>query len=209
MKQIRNTFLLIVAFFVFTGCSAGLKSSYPVRQYALEYSSPVFNGKKPLNKTIKLERLSIDRKFSGTAMVYRSQPSMYGDDAQFRWYVRPSNMISDLLLRDFRNSGLFKGVFSYQEQVDSDYNLYGTVEEFYELEGKAKNSAVIGIRITLIENKPKEIASRTVYQKSYRAIRPMQHKNAESLSLSASEAMQNLVRDIILDSYETIKNRKN
>ena len=56
--------------------------------------------------------LSIARAFSTASMVYRSRPFVYGDDAYNRWKIKPSVMISDLLLRDMKSAGLFGGVFS-------------------------------------------------------------------------------------------------
>ncbi len=121
------------------GCAAGAKTSAAaVRQYALEYPSPAFGNLERVPGSIRVEPLSIARTFSTASMVYRSRPFVYGDDAYNRWKIKPSVMISDLLLRDMKSAGLFGGVFSNSDSESGDYALGGVIEELIRTGGKGR-----------------------------------------------------------------------
>lgn len=196
--------LLCWGVLLISACAMGDKAVIPVRQYVLEYAPPAFPDQKPVKTAIRLESLSIARNYSGTAMVYRDKPYRYGEDAYNVWRVRPSEMISDLLLRDLRNSGVFSGVFSARDGESAPYDLGGTIEEFYELDEAGGSKAVIGMNVILIENRSGDAPARTLFQKSYRAVRPMEGQSAESLARAASSALESLSRRIIIDTCRAI-----
>lgn len=196
---------LWAAVFLLSGCAAGGKSSAAVRHYALEYPSPAFKDLPQVNDSIRVEPLSITRNYSSTAMVYRTKPYVYGDDAYNRWKVKPSVMVSDLLLRDLKLAGLFRGVFSYGDTENGGYALGGVIEELYELENTNGSQAVLALNVTLLNTGQQSANGRTVFQKNYRAVRDMETRDAESLAQAMSKAMETLSKEIILDVYKAIR----
>lgn len=187
------------------GCSSGSKSSLAVRHYALEYGSPAFKESGPVSDSIRVEALSVVRNFSTTSMVYRSKPYVYSDDAFNRWKVKPSVMISDMLLRDMRSAGLFGGVFSDADRESGDYTLGGVIEELYEQEEKDAGRAVLALNMTLLNTSRQNAGGRLVFQKSYRTVEVMEKGDAESLARAMSRAMETLSKQIILDTYTAIR----
>ncbi len=202
---LRKAILLGCGVLLFSACALGDKTVIPVRQYALEYAPPAFGDQKPVPASIRLESLSIARNYNGTAMVYRKKAYLYGDDAYNVWRVRPSEMVSDLLLRDLRNAGLFRGVFSSYDGETAPYVLGGTIEEFYELEEAGGSKAIIGMNVVLIENRNGKAPRRTLFQKSYRALRSMDEQSPEALARAASFAMESISRQIISDTCQAIR----
>jgi len=202
---LRCTLSLCAAVFLLSGCAAGVKSSADIRQYALEYSSPAFKDMARVNESLRVEPFSIVRNYNTTSMVYRSKPYLYGDDAYHRWKVKPSAMVSDMLLRDMRNAGLFRGVFSDSDRENSGYALSGVIEELYELEDPVGSRAVLAMHVTLLHTDRKKTNGRTVFQKSYRSVQVMEKKDAESLARAMSHALEGLSKEIILDTYSAIR----
>ncbi len=196
---------LCSAMILLSGCAAGGKSTGSVRHYALEYSAPAFKEMEPVNDSIRVEPLSIVRTFNTTSMVYRSRPFVYGDDAYHRWKVKPSVMISDLLLRDLKVAGLFRGVFSSGDAENGMYDLGGVIEEMYELEDSNGSHAVLALNVTLLKASRPDTHDRTVFQKNYRSVQVMQNQGAESLARSMSKAMETLSKEITLDIYRAMR----
>jgi len=195
---------LLAVVFLLGGCAGGAKNSVAVRHYVLEYPPPAFPGLEKASESIRLEPFSIARTFGTTAMVYRSKPFVYGDDAYNRWKIKPSAMISDLLLRDMRSAGLFAGVFSGNDVKSGDYTLGGVIEEIYEQEERDGGRAVLALSVTLIDRSRRE-PGRPVIQKSYRSVQAMEACNAEAMARAVSKAMEALSREVILDTYQTIR----
>ncbi len=187
------------------GCAAGGKHSAAVRHYALEYPSPAFGDLERASESIRVEPLAIARAFSATAMVYRSKPFVYGDDAYNRWKVKPSAMISDLLLRDMKSSGLFAGVFAGGDTENGDYTLGGVIEELYEQEERDGGKAVLTLDVTLVGRSRPGSGGRPAFQKSYRSVKVMEANDAESMARAMSEAMETLSSQIILDVYQAVR----
>jgi len=196
---------LCAALILFGGCSSAAKSSVAVRHYALEYASPTFKESGPLSESIRVETLSVVRNFGTTSMVYRSRPCVYNDDAYNRWKVKPSAMITDMLLRDMRSAGLFGGVFSDSDRESGDYALGGVIEELYEQEEKDAGRAVLALNMTLLNTGRQNAGGRLIFQKTYRAVEVMERSDAESLARAMSKAMGALSKQIILDTYTAIR----
>ncbi len=201
----RCTLGLWAACLLLSGCAAGVKAPVTVHRYALEYPSPLFKDMALVKESIRVEPFSIVRNYSTTAMVYRSKPFLYDDDKYHRWKVRPSDMVSDLLLRDMRNAGLFRGVFSDGDAESGGYALDGVIEELYELEGTNASRAVLALNVILLNRNRPKAAEGMVFQKGYRSVQVMEKKDAESLARAMSKAMEALSKEIILDTYEAIR----
>lgn len=186
------------------GCAAGAKTA-AVRQYALEYPPPAFGNLARVPDSIRVEPLSIARAFSNASMVYRSKPFVYGDDAYNRWKIKPSVMISDLLLRDMKSAGLFGGVFSGSDSESGDYALGGVIEELYEQEERDGGKAVLALNVTLVNRSRQNTGSRLIFQKNYRSVQAMETCDAESMARAMSKAMEALSRQITLDTYQAMR----
>ncbi len=201
MKIYFVVFLLPFAF----GCSLGGKPAYSVKHYVLEYPSPKMEGIQRFNELLKVERFSVSPTFNSTAMVYRENP--FGRDAYHyeRWRVNPGDMVTDLIVRDLRNSGLFRAIFSYHGGEETRFLLEGQVEEFLELEEKDSWKATLGVHITFLDLTKKERAEKAVFQRSYRFVELFAEKTPEGLAGGMSKAMERFSRQLIQDLEQAMK----
>jgi ABC-type uncharacterized transport system auxiliary subunit len=201
MKIYIVVFLLPFAF----GCSLGGKPAYSVKHYVLEYPSPKMEGIQRFNELLKVERFSVSPIFNSTAMVYRENP--FGRDAYHyeRWRVNPGDMVTDLIVRDLRNSGLFWAIFSYHGGEETRFLLEGQVEEFLELEEKDSWKAILGVHITFLDLTKKERAEKVIFQRSYRFVELFAEKTPEGLAGGMSKAMEKFSRQLIRDLEQAVK----
>lgn len=180
------------------------KKPYEMTQYILQYPPPTVQGLSALPDLIRIERFSVAQSFAGTAMVYKTSPSKVGIYNNTRWRVNPADMVTDYLLRDVRNSGLFRAVFSYRDTEDTRFMVEGTVEEFLEADEGSTGKAVLGINITFLDQKQKELPSRILFQRRYHFTEPLREQTSEALATSMSTAMASFSGQLIRDMVDAI-----
>ena len=206
-RPAKFEFLILLLVFV-SGCSFGTKTTYPVNQYTLEYSSPVLREIIQINELIKIEKFSVAHAFDTSAIVYRDGPNLRNTDPYNRWRTKPGDMATDFLLRDLRHSGLFRAVFSPNGTEETRYLLEGQVNEFLESKETDGLKAVLGLNITFLDLSKKEITERVIFQRDYRFTEPLEREAYGSLAQAMSKAMENFSRQIMMDLYQAINASK-
>jgi ABC-type uncharacterized transport system auxiliary subunit len=202
--ELQFIFLLLM---LASGCSLGAKPAYLVNQYTLEYPSPVLKETAQINELIKVERFFVAQIFDSLAMVYKEGPNLRNVDAYNRWRIKPGDMVTDYLVRDLRNSGLFRAIFSYHDSKETRYLLEGQVDEFLEVNERDGRKAVLSLNVTFLDLKKKEILDRVIFQRDYKFIEPVAEKTPEAYAQGMSKAMEKFSKQLISDIYQVLKNR--
>ena len=179
-----------------------------VNQYILEYPAPVVGGQAKIPEAIKVELFSVAQAFNTTAMVYQPQPFKSQVYNYSRWRVNPGYLVTDYLLRDLREAGLFKAVFGPDSSGKYRFKLEGGVAEFQELDAPGGWQAALGLTVTLLDTNQEELPQRVVFQKNYRVLEPMPEKTPQGLAQAMSRAMEQVSARIITDTYEAARSRK-
>ena len=195
------TAMVLLTFSVY-GCG---KPPTLVQKYLLEYPSPAVPASARIDEGVKVEVFSVAQAFNSTAMVYRPNPYKSDIYTYHRWRVNPGNLISDYLVRDLRNSGLFKAVFSTGQAGANRFLIEGGVEEFQEIDEPGGWQAALAVNITLLDLNHQEITKRVVFQKNYRAAEPLTEQTPQGLAQGMSQAMAKLSDQIITDIYQAAK----
>ena len=199
----RILFLLSAMLFV-TGC--GGRSTYVVQQYLLDYSPPALAGLVRANEALRVESFSTAQAFASTAMLYRPSPLELSSYSRERWRVMPCDMVTDFLLRDLRNAGIFTAVLAYEDPGGGRYVVTGTVVEFLEVDGSNGPKARLSVDATLLDTTEREIMKRFVFQKTYTVEEPMKDKSARDLAESMSGAMKKFSGELMADIHRGIGN---
>ena len=137
-------FLLILLAFL-PGCLGGGGPARTIDRYALEYPSFLVEGLKSVDATVRVEQFSAAQEFNSPAMVYRPGLLIRDDYRYHRWRVNAPDLVTDYLIRDLKNQGLFRAVFSYREPEAGRFTLAGEVEEFLEFDEGENRSAILGV----------------------------------------------------------------
>jgi ABC-type uncharacterized transport system auxiliary subunit len=202
----RRIGLLLVAILFVTGC--GGKSTYVVQQYLLDYSPPAPAGLAKANEVIRVEPFSTAQAYAGTAMFYRPSSFELSSYSRERWRVIPGDMVTDFLLRDLRNAGMFTAVLAYEDPGEGRYVVTGTVAEFLEVDGSGGPRARLSVDATLLDTTEREITKRVVFQKTYTVEEAMKDKSARSLAESMSGAMKKFSGELMADIHRAMGNVK-
>ncbi len=189
-------FLLL---FLLAGCG---KPPTLVHRYILEYPSPAVSASPKIDEVIKVELFSVAQAYNSPAMIYQPHPFKSEAYHYHRWRVNPGNMVTDYLLRDLRNSGLFKAVLPAGSSGKTKFLLEGGVEEFQEIDEADGWKAALALNITLLDLSRGELTERVVFQRNYRAVEPLTEQTPQGLAQGMSRAMQRLSAQIIADIYK-------
>ena len=178
-----------------------------VNQYILEYPAPVVGRKGKIPAAVKVELFSVAQTFNTNAMVYQPQPYQSQSYNYSRWRANPGNLVTDYLIRDLRESGLFKAVFGPDSSGKHRFKLEGGVAEFQELDASNGWQASLALTVTLLDTEREELPQRVIFQKNYRVLEPLPEKTPQGLAQGMSRAMEQVSARIINDTYEAARTR--
>ena len=197
----------LLAAFLVAGLSGCGKPPMLVNQYILEYPAPVVRGRGKIPAEIKVELFSVAQTFNTRAMVYQPRPYQSQTYNYSRWRANPGYLVTDYLIRDLRESGLFKAVFGPDRSGKHRFKLEGGVAEFQELDASGAWQASLALTVTLLDTDKEELPQRVVFQKNYRVLEPLPEKTPQGLAQGMSRAMEQLSARIITDTYEAARSR--
>ncbi|MEW6387152.1 MAG: ABC-type transport auxiliary lipoprotein family protein [Thermodesulfobacteriota bacterium] len=201
---LRLLLLAVLPWLFLAGCG---KPPALINNYMLEYPAPLIGKSPRLDAALKVELFAVAQAYNSTAMVYRPSPFKSEVYNYSRWRVNPGYLVTDFLLRDLRNSGLFPAVLSYHEAGNARFRLEGGVEEFQELDEADGWKAALVLNVTLLDLLAGELPQRLVFQKSYRAAEPLPEKTPQGLAQGMSRALEKLSARIITDTYDAARQR--
>ena len=140
-------------------------------------------------------------------MIYKEGPNLRNVDPYNRWGTKPGEMATEYLVRDLRNSGLFRAVISYNDSEETRYLLEGQVDEFLEVSEKDGRKAVLSLNVTFLDLKKKDTPEKVIFQRDYKVVEPYTEKSPAALAQGMSRAMEKISRQIILDLQNAVKGR--
>jgi ABC-type uncharacterized transport system auxiliary subunit len=178
-----------------------------VNQYILEYPAPVVGGKAKVGEAVKVQLFSVAQAFNTNNMVYQPQPYKSQVYNYSRWRANPGYLVTDYLLRDLRDAGLFKAVFGPDSRGRYRFLLEGGVAEFQELDEPGGWKAALALTVTLLDTSKEELPQRIVFQRNYRAEEPMPEKTPRGLAQAMSRALEQVSARIIHDTYEAARSQ--
>lgn len=199
--------LFIPALILFmAGCMGGQP---PVRTqyYMMDYNPPGIKETVRLDESIKVERFSVAQFYNSNSMMFRTGSIGLDKFPYDRWGTNPGYMVADYLVRDLRQTDLFRGIFSYQDTDVVRFLLEGSISEFLAVEQKDGRKAMLTIYVTLLDMNQTDSAKQVVFQKSYSHAAPCKENSAGGLAIGLSESMERLSGQIISDVYQAVKSR--
>jgi ABC-type uncharacterized transport system auxiliary subunit len=178
-----------------------------INRFILDYPPPVTGKPGPLDAAVRVELFAVDEIINRPEMVYKVNPYKTGAYQYNRWRTTPGFLVTDFLIRDLRQAGLFKAVFPYDRGGQARFRLEGGVVEFQENNQAGPWQAALTLNITLLDTDKENIAERVIFQRSYQTQEPMPSNTPQGLAEAMSSAMQKLSGRIIQDVYRAVKQR--
>lgn len=187
------------------GCTGMGKPQERIDHYVFEYPAPLIPGLDPIQAVVRVERFSVAPPYNTSRIVYRDKDFTRETYNYHRWRANPGDLIAHFLYRDFRDSGLFRGVFPGGSRFPASFVLEGTVEELFELDGTEQWEAVLTLSIVLTAQAEPDSSRKVVFQGTYSEIEPCARKNPRAFTEATSRAMARVSKTIIEDVYRVLK----
>ena len=205
----KKNILMILFIFLFlpvVSCMNFRQPNPDITYYTLEYDSPTFPGKEQLPCIIKLEDFMASPIYNTTSIIYRKNAFERDAYTYYKWSVNPADIVTYLIGRDLKKSGLFKGVLLPGERNrEIAFRLEGIVNEFYELDESKEWSGVLSLSITLTPQGKAKASGMDIFQKTYSVTERCEKKNPAALAQALSRAMEKVSKAMGEDIYEFIR----
>ena len=117
--------------------AAGCGASRPSKYYQLTVpgdTAPTADPN-PIPVTLLIGRLTAPALYREDQIVYSSGGENMGTYEYQRWSEPPTEMIAEVLLRQFRASGRYHGVYTLRSDIRGDFLLHGHLFDFREVSG--------------------------------------------------------------------------
>jgi ABC-type uncharacterized transport system auxiliary subunit len=146
--------VLALAASLATGCGAARPSKY--YQLTVPPNSAASENANTLPITLLIGRITAPSIYREDQIVYSSHGESMGTYEYEKWAEPPTEMIAEILLRQFRASGHYHGVYALRSDIRGDFLLHGHLYDFRDVEG----GSIVG-RVTL-ELEMRDIKTSTV-----------------------------------------------
>lgn len=187
---------LMLSLAILSGCGAARPSKY----YQLTVPSEKAAGTDPAPYpvTLLVGPVLTSHLYRDDHIVYSSTAEEMGAYDYHRWAEPPSEMITDVLFRELRESGRYQHIYSLRSDVRGDYVLRGRLYDLREIDGKSP-TARVAFEFELRDTKTGSV----VWSRSYSHDEPVDGKNVAAIVAALDRNVQSGLGEIAggLDQY--------
>lgn len=183
MKRTSLFPTLLLCLGLLSGCGA----TRPSKFYQLAVPSDTASGADPAPYpvTLLLGSITTSHLYRDDHIVYTSTGEAMGTYEYQRWAEPPSEMISDVLLRELQASGRYQHVYSLRSSVRGDYVLRGQLYDFREISGNAL-AARVAFEFELRDSKTGTV----VWSRYYSHDEPVNGKDVAAVAAAIDRNVQ-------------------
>jgi len=196
------SFLSAVSLLVLFGCGVNLgpEQQAPETQlYTLEYPAPEPTRSPSNRHVLRIETVEAIPFYRTQQIVYKEDPFRRETYRYHKWQASPGEMVTYLLLRDFRATEMFKAVLSPNSLLAPSHSLEGEIEDFFEENTDRVWIAVLTLNATLTSEDSPGKGRSVLFQNTYSEREPLTGKCPRALSEAMSRAMSRISTQIIGD----------
>ena len=125
--------MLALAVGLATGCATARPNKY--YQLTVPGNMAPTADSNPIPITLLIGRLTAPALYREDQIVYSSGGESMGTYEYQRWSEPPAEMIAEVMLRQFRASGHYQGVYTLRSDIRGDFLLHGRLYDFKEVSG--------------------------------------------------------------------------
>jgi ABC-type uncharacterized transport system auxiliary subunit len=187
---------LMLCLGILNGCGAARPSKF----YQLTPPGDKTSGPDPVPfpVTLLLGPITTSHLYRDDHIVYSSNGEAMGTYEYQRWAEPPSEMISDVLLRELQGSERYQHVYSLRSDSRGDYVLRGRLYDFREISGNGL-AARVAFDFELRDSK----TGTTVWNRSYSHDEPVNGKDVSAVVAAMDRNVQSGLSEVLegLDKY--------
>lgn len=195
-KYIRWGMFATAGIVLLAGCTAA-----PVKKlYVLNYEPAALSRRTsptPWPTTIRIRDLAIDNAYDRLQITYRQSPFEMQYYFYHIWAVKPSGMLSDLIMRHLLRVNLVSSVVRRFDESETrpEYELTGTVEAIEEYDSEEVMFARLALRLRLIRLKD----NMTIYQRRFDRRKQVHERKPEYVVRELSQILDYVNSQLAID----------
>jgi len=176
--------------FVVLGVGCSLKARQAIVYHALDYPPPAKESGVPVPETLMVYGFLLDPSVDIHSLVVSHAKG--GDQSMLyhRWKDHPADMVTELVLRDIQDSGLFEKAVDQMSTARYRYALEGTIRRLQGIARDDKVFATIEAEATLIDFDAPRRGQKVIMQQSYKVEATSQDSSADALVRALDLAVQ-------------------
>jgi ABC-type uncharacterized transport system auxiliary subunit len=193
----RNIFpALVLCLGMLSGCGAARPSKFYQLTVPIEKTSGTDPAPHPV--TLLLGPITTSHLYRDDHIVYTSNGEAMGTYEYQRWAQPPSEMISDVLLRELQESERYQHIYFLRSDSRGDYTLHGHLYDFREITENGL-AARVAFEFELRDSKTRT----TVWSHSYSHDEPVNGKSVSAVVAAMDRNVQSGLSEIVggLDHY--------
>ena len=207
LKKSITLFTILLVITGTTGCIGPRSKPQVTSYYTLDYTAPAFENLPNIPVTLQVQRFQISPDYNTEKIVF-SKSAFNRDQYNYRrWRSNPRDLVTYLISRDLRETGLFSGIFSPESFARASHRITGTVDAFYEKDGTPWH-AVVTLGVTLLKSDELDVTQRVVFQKTYEAEIPCEEDTTNAFVAAMGECMRRISTSVINDTYHHLSDNK-
>src|SRR5277367_2949624 len=188
MSAQRSLWIIALAVCFAAGCGA----SHPIKYYQLTVpGNPPTANANPIPITLLIGRLTAPALYREDQIVYGTGGESMGVYEYHRWSEPPTEMISEVMVRQFRASGHYRGVYTLRSDIRGDYLLHG---HLYDLKEVDAGSLVARVTMELELRNIK--TGTTVWTHFYTHDEPAAAKTTDAIVAALDKGVQQGVAEV-------------
>ena len=186
--------IIFPALMLCLGTLSGCGAARPSKFYQLTPPSNKTAGADPalFPITLLLGPITTSHLYRDDHIVYTSNGEAMGTYEYQRWAEPPSEMISDVLLRELQESERYQHVYSLRSDSRGDYVLRGRLYDFREITGNGE-AARVAFEFELRDSK----TGATVWSRSYSHDEPVDGKNVPAVVAALNRNVQSGLSEVL------------
>ena len=193
MSSCRTISFTLAALVVWVGIATGCGAARPSKYYQLtspnEMSTPA--DPEPFPVILLIGPLMSSHLYREDHIVYSTNGETMGTYEYQRWVEPPTEMIRNLLERELRASGRYRGVTELRSSARGDYLLRGRLYDFKEVTGNGM-AARVALEFELRETK----SGTTVWSHYYAHDEPVSGKDISAVVAALDHSAQGIVGQV-------------
>ena len=188
--------VLMLCLGILNGCGAARPSKF--YQLTPAGNKAAGTDPAPFPVTLLLGPITTSHLYRDDHIVYTSNGEAMGTYEYQRWAEPPSEMISDVLLQELKESERYQHVYSLRSDSRGDYVLRGRLYDFREIDGNGL-SARVAFDFELRDSK----TGTTVWNRSYSHDEPVKGKDVSAVVAAMDRNVQSGLSEVLegLDQY--------
>jgi ABC-type uncharacterized transport system auxiliary subunit len=197
--------LIIGTIIPIAGCALSTRDT--VMYHSFNYPSPPRDSESSVPETVMVYNFLLDSSVEMHTLEISYSKGGEKSTVRHRWQENPADMITELVLRDLSNSGLFDRAVDQLNAERYRYAVEGVIRNLQGVVKDGKASALLSIEVTLIDFDAPLGKDKNLFRKTYKTEIPSVDDKPESIVAAFNKGIKEFSSQLRNDIRQVLTKR--